>query len=322
MPSWLSFSGDHFTIHYRGDDQYLIQDISQKLEDHYFRLTNFFEVDFEDRVDVYIHPNLYTLKNTMNLDDPSEWLVGLALGDKEIHLVSPRNPPGNHTYESVMDGLIHEFVHICVARSRKSHLPVWLNEGLAVYYSGQSRFAREVPGILNNMDGLPSLFSLSDADRFAKRHGYPLSFTIIEMVEKFAGQGGVSRWVREYPDNTALGLSRLNELEELWHQHLESKYKNPPPLGKWSDSSENTFQVTLEPNTIRDFGDLKFYVPSYGTFTVDVLDPWGGKMQNLFSKKIESGFHGFRIDARQFPPGIYYLELRTVDQEQLIRFTH
>ena len=322
MPNWLSFSGAHFEIHYQGADKALIQDINRRLEDHYFPLTNLFEVDFEEKLDVYIHPDLSALKQNLKLDEKSDWLVGLAKGDKEIHLVSPRNPPGNHSYESVMEGLVHEFVHVCVARANRNRLPVWLNEGLAVYFAGQGDFAREVPGILNNMISLPSLMSLSEPERFAARHGYPLSYTIIEMVEKFAGQGGISRWVKEYPDYSALGLSSHIELEQLWHAHLQEKYKNPEPLVDWSMSDENIFQVSLEPNPVKDFGDLRFYAPSDGIFTLDVLDPWGGKIQNLTTKKINSGFHAFRIDARDFPPGMYYLELRTADQRQLLKFTH
>jgi len=258
----------------------------------------------------------------MNIDDPSEWLVGLAVGDETIHIVSPANPPGNHTFESVMEGLVHELVHICVARASTRRLPVWLNEGLAVFYSGQHRFAQEVPGLVKDMSNLPGFFILSDQKRFAKRNGYSLAYTIIEMVDKYSGQGAISRWVREYPDHSALGISSLNELERMWHRHLEEKYVDPPPLPGWSEFAYNTFEAELTPNPIKEYGDLKFYLSDGGLFTIDVLDPWGNKMQNLVSKKIKEGLHGFRIDARNFPSGIYYLELKTVDQKQLIRFTH
>ncbi len=322
MPAWSSFTGDHFIIHYRGPDRAVIHEIEQKLADNYFRLTNFFEVNFDDQIDVFIHPDLNSLKNTLNYQAESDWLVGVAVGDEAIHLVSPRNPPGIHTYQSVMDGLIHEFVHICVARASKNQLPVWLHEGLAVYYAGQMRFAQEVPGLVKDLNILPSLQSISNPDTFADRNGYPLSYTIIEMVEEFAGQSGISRWVKEYPDCSALGIRGLSELEDLWHHHLESKYQHPQPLKKWLDNSGNPFQISLDPNPIVDFGEMKFVVPSDGTLYMEVLDPWGRKIQTLFSNNIESGFHGFRIDARKFPPGIYYLELRTADQEQLVRFTH
>ncbi len=322
MPSWLNFPGRHFNIHYRGPDKALVKAVDKRLEDNYYRLINLFDVDFDKRIDVYIHPDLSSLKNTMNIDDSSDWLVGLAVGEKTIHIVSPANPPGNHTYESVMEGLVHELVHICVARSSNTQLPVWLNEGLAVYYSGQKRFAQEVPGLVRNLSVMPGFFILSDHDRFAKRNGYSLSYTIIEMVEEFAGHGGISRWIKEYPDHSALGLSSLSELEAMWHRHLENKYKNPQALDGWSEFGENIFDVSLEPNDIKDFGEMTFFVPERSTFIVDVLDPWGNKMQNLFSQIVNPGIHGFKIDARNFPAGIYYLELKTPDQKQLVRFTH
>ena len=321
-PSWLNYQGKHFNIHYRGPDRAVIKAVDNKLEENYFRLINIFDVELNGKVDVYIHPDLNSMKNTMNIDDSSEWLVGLAVGDETIHIVSPANPPGNHTFESVLEGLVHEFVHICVASASPRRLPVWLNEGLAVFFSGQHRFAQEVPGLVQDMSNLPSFFTLSDQERFAKRNGYSLSYTIIEMVYKYAGEGGIGRWIREYPDHSALGISSLNELEEMWHRHLEEKYVNPAPLPGWSEFGDNTFEAELAPNPIIDFGDLKFYMPLGGLFNIDVLDPWGNRIQNLVSKRIREGFHGFRIDARNFPPGIYYLELKTTDQRQLIRFTH
>ena len=321
-PAWLNFTGLHFNIYYRGPDKALVKAVEQQLESSYYRITNIFDVDFDEKIDVYIHPDLRSLKNNMNINDQSQWLVGLAVGDRTIHIVSPANPPGNHTYQSVMEGLIHEFVHICVARASSRPLPVWLNEGLAVYYSGQHRFTQEVPGIIQHTDNFPSLFSLSDQERFAQRKGYPLSYTIIEVAEKYAGEAAISRWVREYPDYSALGMSSPGELEELWHRHLYYKYKNPPPLDGWSEFAENTFDVRIEPNPIRDFGELSFAARDAGTFTIDLLDPWGNKMQNLFNRRVDRGIHALRIDARNFLPGIYYLELRLGGQRQLIRFTH
>ena len=322
LPAWTGFEGDYFSIHYRGPDRGVVKLIDSRLSEHYFRLTNFFDVDFPEKIDVFVHPDYTSLKNTMNIESSASLLVGMAVGDREIHIVNPLNPPGNNSYESVMDGLVHEFVHLCVARAGNRNLPIWLNEGLAVYYAGQSRFAREVPGLVRGRTVLPGLASLSDKEKFAARHGYQLSYTIIEMVEQFAGQEGISRWVREYPDHSALGLSNLSELESLWHRHLETRYRNPEPLKGWVENSGGPFQVSFEPNPVKDFGELKFTLLNAENFTLDVLDPWGNKMQTLFTKRIEPGFHGFRIDARAFPPGIYYLLLSTSDQEQLVRFEH
>jgi hypothetical protein len=221
-----------------------------------------------------------------------------------------------------MEGLLHEFVHICVARASSSPLPVWLNEGLAVYYAGQKRFTQEVPGIIKDVDQMPSLFSLSDQPRFAQRRGYPLSYTIIEVAVKYAGEAAISRLVREYPDLSALGMTRLTELEEMWHRHLYYKYKNPPPLEGWSEFGDNYFEVSLDPNPVNDLGELRFVTHSQGLFTIDVLDPWGNKMQNLFEERIEAGMHRMKIDARSFLPGIYYLELNSGGQRQLVRFMH
>lgn len=321
-PSWLNLTGRHFNIYYHGPDKAVARDVERRLEENYFRFTNIFDVDFDRRIEVYIHPDLHSLKNNMNINDESQWLVGLAVGDRTIHIVSPANPPGNHSYESVMEGLLHEFVHICVARASSRPLPVWLNEGLAVYYSGQHRFTQEVPGIIKDDNNLPTFFSLSDQARFAQRRGYPLSYTIIEVAEKYAGEAAISRLVREYPDLSALGMTSLNELEEMWHRHLYYKYKNPPPLEGWSEFGDNYFEVSLEPNPVRDQGELRFVTPSSGLFTINVLDPWGNIMQNLFEQRIEAGMHRMKIDARSFLPGIYYLEMNSGGQRQLVRFSH
>ena len=109
---WTTRNSLNFAVKYQNPDRQVIAEVIDMLEDHYQRIAVEVGSDINHRVEVYIHPDRHSLLQSSGLRLASEWLVGVAINDREIHLISPLNPPGNHDSESVMDGLIHELVHI------------------------------------------------------------------------------------------------------------------------------------------------------------------------------------------------------------------
>ena len=320
-PGWSTRTSEHFTVKYQSVDKQVVTDVIVLLEKHIDRVSIEVGADLTHPVSVYIHPDRHSLLQASGMNFASPWLVGVAINDREIHLISPLNPPGNHSFESVMDGLVHELVHVCVANAVSEPLPLWFNEGLAVYFAGQYRFAQEVPGLVREKVFLPELDDLAETDYFEKNHGYALSYTIVEYILKRNGKAGLKHLIQEYPSFSSLGLLSQMSFEQEWHQYLKEHYGNPPPLPEWQDSNNDIFQATLTPNPVRDFAKLEFFATSDDEFALRVLDPWGNRMQTLFHRPISTGFHAFRIDASSFPAGIFYIELEQGKNRQLIRFT-
>lgn len=318
---WQTRTSPHFIIHYQSPDRQVVVELLDLLEDQYDRLTQVFETELTQPVNVYLHPDRSSLSKHSGIEDSSEWLVGVAINDTHIHLISPLNPPHNHTRESVKKGLIHELVHICVASKNVTRLPLWLNEGLAVYYAGQTEFRREVPGVLYSRLTAPALEEFEDPDLFEQKRGYALSYTIVEFIIDKYGRDALSAFVQNYPDYAFFGTMSKMQMQLEWQEYLSDNYINPRPLQRWLDYRENIFETNLSPNPIIDYARLEIFTGEDGLFTIKVLDLWGGFMQMLFQRPMINGFHEFRIDASNYPPGIYYLELQQGKRTQIIRFT-
>lgn len=317
---WHSQRSEHFVIHYQSEDRPIISELLYLLEGEYDRLTKFFNTELIHPVDVYLHPDRTSLVQAVGMENASRWLIGVAINDTKIHLISPLNPPGNHTEETVKEGLIHELVHICVASATVSPLPLWLNEGLAVYFARQRQFIREVPGVLRGRIRIPTLSELNIRESFENERGYALSYTILEFIVKRYGREALSAFVQHYPDYEYLGVMSDMQLEYQWQNYLRDNYINLPPLQRWLDYRDNIFDAVFRPTEVRDFAKLSFMTQEDGAFSMMVLDPWGELMQVLFQRPLKNGYHEFRIDAGNFSPGTYYLELRHGNKIQVIRF--
>jgi len=317
---WQTRTSPHFIIYYQSPDRQIVTELLDLLEDKYDSLTQLFETELNQTVNVYLHPDRSSLAESSGIEEPSEWLVGVAINDTHIHLISPLNPPGNHTRESVKKGLIHELVHICVASMTTTRLPLWLNEGLAVYYAGQTEFKREVPGVLRSRLTFPTLSEFNDPELFEQKRGYAISYTLLEFMIQRYGEQALIAFVQNYPDYELLGTMSEMQIQLEWQEYLRDNYINPKPLQKWLDYRDNVFESTLSPNPVRDYAHLEIFTGEDGMFSLKVLDLWGGLIQVLFQRPLTNGFHEFSIDAGKFPPGIYYLELQQGRRIQLIRF--
>ena len=317
---WQTRTSQHFIVHYQSPDRQVVTELLDLLEDQHDRLTQIFETELIRPVNIYLHPDRHSLTRSAGIENPSEWLVGVAINDTHVHLISPLNPPGNHTRESVKEGLIHELVHICVASATVTRLPLWLSEGLAVFYAGQRNFVREVPGVLRSSPTPPTLAEFDDPKFFEQKRGYAISYTIVEfMIQRF-GREALIAFIQNYPDYDFLGAMSAMQLQLEWQEYLGDNYINPKPLQRWLDYSENIFETTFSPNPVRDYARLEFLAIEDGVFSIKILDFWGGIMQNLFQRPMTNGFHEFRIDASNFPPGIFYLEMQQGKRIQLIQF--
>lgn len=318
---WHTKTSEHFIIHYQSEDRPIIRDLLYLLEDEHDRLIEIFETELIRPVDVYLHPDRNSLVQAVGMENASRWLIGVAINDTKIHLISPLNPPGNHTEETVKEGLIHELVHICVASATVSPLPLWLNEGLAVYFAKQRQFIREVPGVLRNRFRIPTLRELNVRESFESERGYALSYTILEFIVKRYGHEALSAFVQNYPDYEQLGVMSEMQLESQWQDYLRDNYINLPPLQRWMDYRDNIFDAIFQPVEVRDFAKLSFMTQEDGAFSMIVLDAWGELIQVMFQRPLKRGYHEFRIDASNYAAGTYYMELRLANKIQLIRFT-
>ncbi len=143
--------------------------------------------EFAENINVYIYPDLKTFHNAVFLPDAPDWVVGAA-GKNELKMVTPLNPGGAHTYNSLMLAIVHELTHTVVLNVRKqqqTRLPSWLNEGYAFYEAHQmtSNMRNWIKSDLTK-HAPPSWKQLDQAGtvEFGDMGGYAFSTTIIEFL--------------------------------------------------------------------------------------------------------------------------------------------
>lgn len=103
--------------------------IEQRLEkvQHYFH--------YEKVTEVISFSNSKELSHYLGITMPS-WIKGVGSSDKKIFLVIKEGWQDN-TGGSIGEIFIHEYVHIAIENTFKGECPLWLNEGLALYFAGQ-----------------------------------------------------------------------------------------------------------------------------------------------------------------------------------------
>jgi hypothetical protein len=143
-------------------------------------------------------------------------------------MVSPLNPGSYHTYQSLMQVIVHEFVHLAVyevrADKEMTGFPKWLSEGYACYEAGQiNDYIRKTIESSVSEKTPPTWTQLENASEieFGQMNGYGFATTIVEFLIVKYGINKLVLLIKE-PDNieTIYGLSK-DTLEKQWIQYLK-----------------------------------------------------------------------------------------------------
>lgn len=113
-------------------DLRVLRDINNYF-DFYNRAMNIkHKFGFKEKVIIDVVDTLSELANILNMDVP-DWVIGTSF-DNVILIIDHNNWTRSNS-ESVDNLILHEFIHVVL--NSKSNLPIWLNEGLAIYFSNQ-----------------------------------------------------------------------------------------------------------------------------------------------------------------------------------------
>jgi hypothetical protein len=223
----LAKESQHFAFFSTKGDIGVLDSLAIILENNYARITNRLGIQIEKKINVKVFPDIKSFHVAINYPDAPDWVVGSCIGD-ELLMVSPLNPGSIHTYESLMQVIVHEFVHIAVyyAIGNKvvTGLPKWLNEGYAQYEAGQINeyIRKSVESSLR--EKLPPTWAqlnTASAMEFGHMNGYGLSVSIVEFLVDTYGIDKLVSLIKE-PENieTIYGLPE-NTLEKQWIQYVK-----------------------------------------------------------------------------------------------------
>ena len=215
---------EHFIFYSEEQDRKCLLDLKENLEKNYNKITDDLNTRLNEKTKVYVYPDIKQLHKAMGDENLIDNIIGCSF-DNKIEIVSPLNPGSVHNYSSVEQAVVHEFVHVVVANiNNTQEIPMWLNEGIAVYESGQmndnmKKFITDK--VIKN--DIPSLKSLNENFDLEKG-SYPFSCTIVEYVIKTYGYEKLNFIIKK-PDNieNILGISS-NEFEEGWKLYVIKYY--------------------------------------------------------------------------------------------------
>jgi len=224
----LAKESQHFAFYSTNSDIEVIDSLATTLENDYSRITNHLGIQIDNKINVKVFPNIKTFHVAINYPDAPDWVVGSCNGD-ELMMVSPLNPGSVHTYASLMQVIVHEFVHIAVSDARGDKgwttLPRWLSEGYAQYEAGQiNESIRE--SVKSSLIGKtpPTWKQLESASamEFGNMNGYGLSVTIVEFLVVTYGIDKLVLLIKEPEHIESIYCLSKNVLESQWIQYLKA----------------------------------------------------------------------------------------------------
>ncbi len=224
----LEKESQHFAFYSTPGDIEVLDSLAITLEKNYTRITDRLGIQINKKITVKVFPDLKSFHVAINYPDAPDWVVGSSNGD-ELMMVSPLNPGSIHTYASLMQVIVHEFVHIAVSEARGDQgwttIPRWLNEGYAQYEAGQinDKIRNLVKSSLTDKTP-PTWTQLDTASvmEFGKMNGYGLSVSIVEFLVDNYGIDKLVLLIKE-PEKIEIiyGLP-INILEKQWIEYVEA----------------------------------------------------------------------------------------------------
>ncbi|MBN1312182.1 MAG: hypothetical protein JXB30_12250 [Anaerolineae bacterium] len=197
----------HFTIYYEALEQETINDIEQKLEANYTSVRQFFGLSEDQRGSIVVYESVGRFQRAylgiiLSLVY-GDWASGAAYRDLVL-VTSPENPGSQHTYDDILEIIVHEYVHTLVYQ--QNEMPdIWLDEGMATYLAGQkSNFTAPVPSF--------EALQQQDMNSFLDNDGYAYSYAYVDYL------------VSTYGNDKVVDLIKTNDYEGTFGKSQRDVY--------------------------------------------------------------------------------------------------
>lgn len=140
--------------------------------------------DFDKKIILDVMDDLKELEDLVEKKVP-KWVIGTSFDN--IILILDHDKWKKSNNETVENLILHEFVHVVLNLKSKGNLPIWLNEGLAVYFSNQYHSFR-YQNFDNNID-----VNFYDIDYRNENVYYIGVYVLIKLIDKY----GIEKVVHE-----------------------------------------------------------------------------------------------------------------------------
>lgn len=239
-PAWRTLSTKYFNVYYQPDDSLNALSIGHILVEEYPPVSNELEVILDSPIGVFIAPTKASFIKLTGGHIP-HW--GEAVADPTKQLMIVKSPRWSRPSENLRIIIIHELVHILVQkRAQNAAVPRWLNEGLAIYFSGEtSHFGGKEVSRAQLTEQLIPLETIDHVLTFESLRAHlayqEAYLAVVHMVEQY-GESALPALLQALAETNDIdaafrktfGVS-IKQFELEWRYYLKKKYK-------WSVLSE------------------------------------------------------------------------------------
>jgi len=219
---WNSLTSDGITIYWYQGDESFAQELMDAAQEALQRLASDTGVSLEQAVSVYIYASSQDLLGALVF--PYEWTGGVAFPDYGIIALGMPD----------LSTLRHELAHLVIYQAvfgLYGDLPVWLDEGLAVYTEGELRSdlrSRLDEAISNDtLFSVRSLCSSFTTDPDEARLSYAESYSLVVFLLDNYGQDKMLQLLEVFKEGSGYDDALIqvygfdmDGLNELWRASL------------------------------------------------------------------------------------------------------
>lgn len=234
--NWSNIDSVHFVIYHINNRKRALE-VRNICEDFYVEVTDKFGVEPDRKIEIWISNSEEQFRSTVNAPI-SDWAVGAAYPLRgRIVIQNPTFIEDRHFELSriVKHEIVHVMLGLYVGRNLRK-IPLWFNEGLAMYFSEGWSISRHWT-ILGNVV-TKSIIPLEDlSDRFPRNTAraqlaYAESHNAVSMIVRKYGWRNIQKIISEinkgkdfsqaFSDVTGV---KLSDFEEKWMDSLNKNYK-------------------------------------------------------------------------------------------------
>lgn len=231
---WEKIIDKHFVVVFTEKDEKIAR-TTLSMVNNFHSQVSLHIGDYALNIPVYITiaPSRQIFENLSSITE--KWAVGMATGDNQIVILSPRRFGNKSEIEKLIR---HEYTHILLHQATKGHfLPRWLSEGLAMYYESD---AWHIPDDIRLTEALltHSLLPLDLLSRYFPSNrkraelAYSQSLDVVTYIIKEYGYENLKQLIREIAIGHDLDTAMISSfgidshsLETEWHASLNKRYK-------------------------------------------------------------------------------------------------
>lgn len=209
-----TIESDHFILKHAENND--MSELINELEKTYTYFSNTYDIKLIKKTLVYVYPNIDDYHIGIGMPNSENWSVGTAenLG---LYMVSPYNPGGVHDYNGIIKVASHEYIHFITMQLISYNIflaPTWLNEGFAVYESGQYKMMEEqIKGMIYENSGIPSWDKLAKQNNFVQLGGYQYSPAIIHFLVENYGRNKLLTLIKKKGNVKEVYGKKVEQLE-------------------------------------------------------------------------------------------------------------